>query len=71
MASDGDHWTQALRDAADQIGHSPSIVEYQRLRSEGVVDGPASSSIRRAYGTWNDAKRAAGLDTVAAKGGPK
>ena len=47
----------ALRHAADRLGHSPTIAEYDTL---GLV--PSSGTIMSVCGSWDDAKRQAGLD---------
>jgi hypothetical protein len=49
---------QLLNYAADELGESPTIREYRDLDLE-----TSASSIRRAFGTWNEAKEAAGLET--------
>lgn len=48
----------ALREAADRLGESPTKAEYEEL---GLT--PASTTIRRVVGGWNEAKEAAGLQT--------
>jgi hypothetical protein len=48
----------ALRDAAEQLGESPTKAQYESL---GLT--PASSTIRRLLGSWNEAKDRAGLET--------
>lgn len=53
----------ALREAARQLGASPSKAEYERL---GLT--PASATIIRTLGGWNAAKEAAGLSTNASTG---
>lgn len=46
----------ALSDAADELGHSPTIEEYKQL------DTPISArTIIRKCDSWNRAKRLAGL----------
>lgn len=47
-----------LQHAADELGKSPTIREFKALDLE-----PSVHSIKRAFGTWNDAKREAGLET--------
>jgi ribosomal protein L37AE/L43A len=59
----------ALRAAAEELGESPSKAAYEDL---GVT--PASATIIRTVGGWNEAKKRAGLETNAARGsrvGPK
>jgi hypothetical protein len=53
----------ALHRAADHLGHSPSKAQYERL---GLT--PASATIVRILGGWNDAKTAAGLETATSSG---
>lgn len=53
-----DDCINALRTAAEQIGESPTIREYRDLD----IDGPSEDTIRDRFGTWNDAKEAAGLE---------
>lgn len=60
---------ESLREAAEQLEKSPTKAEYEEV---GLT--PASGTIIRVFGTWNDAKRAAGLATDASTGtrvGPK
>ncbi|WP_247003544.1 homing endonuclease associated repeat-containing protein [Halosolutus gelatinilyticus] len=60
---------EALREAADRLGESPTKAQYEEL---GLT--PASATIIRTFGRWNDAKKAAGLDTSRSTGsrvGPK
>ncbi len=47
----------ALHKAAEIIGESPTVREYDSLDVS-----PSSGGIKEAFGSWNDAKRAAGLD---------
>ena len=49
---------EALREAAAELGESPSLAQYQRLDI-----CPSSATIKRVMGRWNAAKRAAGLET--------
>jgi len=49
---------QILQHAADQLGKSPTIQEYNSLNLD-----TSSDTIKRAFGTWNEAKEAAGLET--------
>lgn len=53
----------ALREAARELGTSPSKAAYEDL---GLT--PASATIIRTFGGWNDAKEAAGLSTNASTG---
>lgn len=55
---------EALREAADSIGESPSRVEYDEL---GLT--PAGATIMRTCGGWNAAKQRAGLSTNPSSGG--
>jgi len=48
----------ALREAAEQLGESPTKAAYEEL---GLT--PASATIQRVVGSWNEAKEAAGLAT--------
>ncbi|WP_121820908.1 homing endonuclease associated repeat-containing protein [Halostella salina] len=48
----------ALREAARELGESPTKAQYEAL---GLT--PASATILRVMGSWNDAKEAAGLET--------
>lgn len=50
----------ALREAADRLGTSPTKAEYEEL---GLA--PSSSTIRRVVGGWNEAKEKASLETHA------
>ncbi len=49
---------EALQEAADRLGTSPTKAEYEKL---GLT--PASGTIIRVVGGWNDAKTKAGLET--------
>jgi len=53
----------ALREAARELGRSPTKAEYEEL---GLT--PASATIIRNVGGWNDAKELAGLATNASTG---
>jgi hypothetical protein len=53
----------ALREAADELGESPTKKEYEEL---GLT--PASATILRVVGGWNEAKERAGLETNASRG---
>ena len=53
----------ALRDAARELGASPTKAEYEALGLR-----PASATIIRTIGGWNDAKERAGLATNASTG---
>lgn len=48
----------ALREAAELLGKSPTKTEYEDLELT-----PASTTIRRIVGNWNEAKERAGLET--------
>jgi hypothetical protein len=64
-----DECLDALREAARQLGASPSKAQYEAL---GLT--PASATIVRVCGGWNDAKDLAGLETTPSRGprvGPK
>jgi hypothetical protein len=52
-----DECLDALREAARQLGASPSKAQYEAL---GLT--PASATIVRVCGGWNDAKEQAGLE---------
>jgi len=53
----------ALREAADLLGESPTKAQYERLDVT-----PSSSTIIRHLGGWNDAKERAGLVTASSRG---
>ncbi|RNJ25276.1 homing endonuclease associated repeat-containing protein [Halosegnis longus] len=53
----------ALRQAAAELDESPSKVQYDELGYQ-----PASTTIMRVVGGWNEAKARAGLETVEAGG---
>ncbi|MGQ3412767.1 homing endonuclease associated repeat-containing protein [Natrinema sp. LN54] len=60
---------EALREAAERLGESPTKAQYEEL---GLT--PASATIIRTCGGWNDAKEMAGLETAYSRGsrvGPK
>ncbi|THE66854.1 hypothetical protein D8Y22_00135 [Salinadaptatus halalkaliphilus] len=60
---------EALQRAADELGESPTKAQYEEL---GLT--PASATIIRTCGGWNDAKEKAGLETAYSRGsrvGPK
>lgn len=48
----------ALREAAERLEKSPTKTEYENLELT-----PASTTIRRIVGGWNEAKKRAGLET--------
>lgn len=48
----------ALREAAERLGESPTKSQYEELGLQ-----PASATIMRQLGGWNEAKEAAGLET--------
>lgn len=58
-----DDCLRALREAADRLGESPTKAAYEEL---GLT--PASATIQRVMGSWNEAKAAAGLETNASTG---
>ena len=47
---------ETLREAARQLGESPTKTEYEELDIQ-----PSSTSILRVVGSWNEAKALAGL----------
>ena len=49
---------ELLKNAEEQLGRSPSLRDFQSLEFE-----TSAYVIEKAFGTWNDAKRAAGLET--------
>jgi hypothetical protein len=49
----------ALREAAEQLGKSPTKAEYEELGLR-----PSSTTITRLFGKWNRAKERAGLETT-------
>jgi hypothetical protein len=53
----------ALREAAKELGESPTKAAYEDL---GLT--PASGTIQRVMGGWNEAKAAAGLETNTSTG---
>ncbi|NGM68676.1 hypothetical protein G6M89_06580 [Natronolimnobius sp. AArcel1] len=60
---------EALLEAAELLGESPTKAQYEEL---GLT--PASATIIRTCGGWNDAKQKAGLETSYSRGsrvGPK
>lgn len=58
MTTTGEECIDALLEAADRLGESPTKAQYEAL---GLT--PASTTIRRVVGGWNEAKRTAGLET--------
>ncbi|SDC70648.1 hypothetical protein SAMN05192552_1006144 [Natrinema hispanicum] len=54
---------EALREAADRLGESPTKAQYEEL---GLT--PASATIIRTCGSWNGAKERAGLATAPSTG---
>ena len=58
-----DECLDALREAADRLGKSPSKAEYEQLELT-----PSASTILRHHGSWNEAKERAGLGTSASSG---
>lgn len=53
-----------LSKAADELGHSPSQPEYDKLDIS-----PSSRTIKRKFESWNKAKKQAGLETFDKKRG--
>lgn len=53
-----DELIQLLRRAADTLGKSPTVTEFDALDLD-----VSSDVVRYAFGTWNDAKTEAGLET--------
>jgi len=53
----------ALNEAADKVGESPTVREYRQLDIT-----PSQSTIKEAFGTWNAAKQAAGLEIRSIEG---
>ena len=53
----------ALREAAERLGESPTKAQYEEL---GLI--PASATILRQVGGWNEAKERAGLETNVSTG---
>jgi hypothetical protein len=57
----------ALREAAERLGESPTKQQYEDLGLR-----PAASTVIRVVGGWNEAKERAGLETYSQgeNGGP-
>lgn len=53
----------ALQEAADRLDKSPTKAEYEALE---LV--PASATVIRVFGSWNEAKEQAGLETAPSTG---
>lgn len=53
----------ALQEAAERLGKSPTKAEYEELGLQ-----PASATIIRVLGGWNEAKERASLETFASRG---
>ncbi len=69
MQTTEDDCVAALRRAAERLGESPTKAQYEALGSI-----PASATIIRVMGGWNEAKGVAGLETSPSTGprvGPK
>ncbi|WP_161607172.1 homing endonuclease associated repeat-containing protein [Halovivax asiaticus] len=47
----------ALKNAADILGSEPSLSEYRKLSLR-----PSASTIQDRYGSWSEAKKAAGVE---------
>lgn len=58
MATTEAECLNALREAADRLGKSPTKAEYEALGLR-----PASTTILRLCGSWNEAKKQSGLKT--------
>ena len=54
---------EALNEAAGKIGESPTVEEYRQ-----VDVTPSETTIKKAFGTWNAAKQAAGLEIRSLEG---
>ncbi|RKD93694.1 homing endonuclease associated repeat-containing protein [Halopiger aswanensis] len=54
---------EALREAAERLGESPTKAEYEEL---GLT--PASATIIRTWGGWSEAKEIVGLETSSSRG---
>jgi hypothetical protein len=54
---------EALNEAADKVGDSPTVREYGQLDIT-----PSQTTIKEAFGTWNTAKQAAGLEIRSIEG---
>jgi hypothetical protein len=63
MATSKPECIDALREAAERLGKSPTKAEYEEL---GLT--PAAGTIMRQLGGWNAAKEAAGLETEPSTG---
>lgn len=63
MSTSESECLDALREAADRLGESPTKPEYEEL---GLT--PSASTILRVIGGWNDAKERAGLETNTSRG---
>lgn len=64
MATTPEECLDALWEAAERLGESPTKAAYEELGLQ-----PASATIIRQIGGWNAAKEQAGLETVQPKGG--
>jgi hypothetical protein len=63
MATTGEQCIDALREAAERLGESPTKAQYEDLGLQ-----PASATIIRTVGGWNAAKEQAGLGTTPSTG---
>jgi len=63
MATTPEECLDALWEAAERLGGSPTKAEYEELGLQ-----PASATIIRQIGGWNDAKEQAGLETAPSTG---
>lgn len=52
-----------LQTVTEQLGHSPTVTEYTEHS-----DGPSVTLIQRRFGSWNEAKEAAELETYDTQG---
>lgn len=65
MPDDGQGWNGravviALQNVADRLDESPSHQQYEEERRDHE---PSAAAAARVFGSWNDAKEAAGLKT--------
>jgi hypothetical protein len=63
MGTTEEECLDALREAAERLGESPTKAAYEEL---GLT--PASATIIRVVGGWNEAKEKAGLETYRSNG---
>jgi hypothetical protein len=55
------HCVDALRHAKRQLGHVPSVNDYEEIAAELEGALPSSATIRKRCGSWNEALTEAGL----------